>query len=166
MSANRACAMYGITMTDLQAAKVECQWRSTFGNPYAVVKISDVESVARTVKAKKAADEAAAKKKAAEDLEKAKVAEFGREKWEAMKKAAAEAKVAEEAEAKRKAALQRSKEALKVKALAVLNLPGIEPALASYPDPNAIPESNRIGKSQAKTAFGLNDTLLSPFKGW
>merc|ERR550534_3192733 len=46
-------------MKQLQEGKIECQWRSYFGNSYAVVKISDVAQLSRKLKAEEEAKEEA-----------------------------------------------------------------------------------------------------------
>ena len=60
MSANNACAQYGVTMADLSEANVKCQWRSCHGNSYAVVTGSDVAALAAKLRGeRKKAEEAA-----------------------------------------------------------------------------------------------------------
>ena len=47
MSANNACAQFGITMEDLAAGNIPCQWRSCHGNSYAVVETAECERLAQ-----------------------------------------------------------------------------------------------------------------------
>jgi len=72
-SLSRACAQYGLTEHQVTSADppIPCQWRSCHGNPYAVVKLSDMAALKRRIAAKAEEDKKA-------DL----IAELGQEGYE------------------------------------------------------------------------------------
>ena len=44
-SVKNACAQYGLTEEQLAAGRIRCQWRSMYGNSYAVVDLADVRAL-------------------------------------------------------------------------------------------------------------------------
>jgi len=50
MSLKNACARFGVTQEQCEKAKLPCQWRSHFGNLYAVVKADDVLELKKKLK--------------------------------------------------------------------------------------------------------------------
>ena len=141
MSANNACAQYGVTMEQLQEAKIECKWRSCHGNSYAVVKGSDVAALAARLQAGKAAaaDAALVEKHGVEGLAKIR-------RTEAEAKAAA-AKLASDAAA-------RASAVNKVQTL-------MESISALCGAAGVLSPNGKHNKTGAKSAFGLSERDLA-----
>lgn len=93
-STKNACEMYGLTEVDLITADppIECKWRSSFGNSYAVVRLSDVAALSKRLAAK-----------AEEDRKKTIIAKHGKAYYNKMI-AAEEAEEAEEEAARNREA--------------------------------------------------------------
>lgn len=133
--------MYGVTMQDLAAANISCQWRSCHGNSYAVVKASDCKQLGQRLTAERAAAATAAA-----------IAEIGPEAYAA--KQAAEAAATQCAAAAAAAANLRAAGVAEVKkaALALVAVAG-----------GGLPAAARGGsesKAAAKDRYELTDREL------
>jgi hypothetical protein len=148
--AEDAAARYGLTMSDLQEHKVPCQWRSCYGNSYAVVKFSDVSALATKLKAIEAAEE-----------EERLLKLHGVEGLAKIREAAAAAKKVEE----EKAALAEKKKQ-SVRQLTDILTEIAELSSGPHVDiTNNKTESEmmqlRLGKTAAKADFHLNAAAMS-----
>jgi hypothetical protein len=145
MSLSNACAMYGVTQEDCQEAKLPCQWRSAYGNSYAVVKVSDILALKQ-----KLAQEEEEKKK--QEL----IAEHGEKGYERMKREEEERKKAE-VDAKQaafQAELDQSMIVDQVMKILSLSKDGCIESVADI-------DNVTFSKSAAKSEFFLNDSDLS-----
>ena len=148
MSANNACARYGLTMEDLQKAQIKCQWRSCHGNSYAVVCGSDCEALARRLKAERAAE---AKAKV--------IAEIGEEAYQAKANAEAAAIKAAQDQARETANRAAALQSLKSKARALTVV-----VAAMTPSSN-LPTPTVSGARAPKKLFDLSDRDIKTIKG-
>lgn len=134
---------YGLTMEDLAAAKISCQWRSFHGNSYAVVKDSDCLELSQRLKAERAAAATAMA-----------IAEIGAEAYAA--KQAAEAAAAERAAAAAAAARTRASGVAEVKK-AALALVAVAGSGATLP---AAARGGSESKAGAKERYSLTESEL------
>lgn len=73
-SAKNACHEFGVTLEDLEEAKIPCHWRSYMGSSFAVVERSRVREVANKIKMKEE-----------EEKENALIKKYGKKKLAAMR---------------------------------------------------------------------------------
>ena len=147
--AETAAARYGLTMADLQEHKIPCQWRSCYGNSYAVVKISEVAALSKKLKAAAAAVEEARMLElhGAEGLAKIRAAES------AVKKAAED-----------KAKADKEQENKIRQLTAILTEIADLTSDSHYTTESSESDSmtlQRLGKTAAKNDFHLNASALS-----
>ena len=144
MSMNNACATYGVTEQDCKNAKLECQWRSTYGNSYPVLKCEDVKALRKKLDLEKA-----------QKYEQEMIAKYGEEVYNRMKQEK-EAKKQAEAKAKKYAA-ERASNVLKISnsMMTVLKLQK-EFSVAKPPDIDGI----TVAKTAAKTDWFLSSDTI------
>ena len=147
MSIGNACARYGVTEKQCQEAQLPCQWRSAYGNSYAVVKVSDILDLKRKL--------AHAKEK--EEKEKL-IAEHGQEGYEEMKKKQEQEKQAAEQARKEKQQAERTNKRLWKKSWRYSPLPRMQ--LVS----NDI-DQIQLGKTDAKSEFFIDESDLKRLEG-
>ena len=149
-NAKSACAQYGVTWEDLVEAKIPCQWRSTYGNSYAVVVNADVEALAQRLRNEKKVRARAAlvKQHGEEGAAKIEAAE------EAKKEKKATAAAREAALAAARSALQRAM------VRAATDEASVEGA--------RLPKRKlklRLNKAEAKATFGYNEAEMAALPG-
>lgn len=142
LSISNACSEYGVTEEQCREAKLDCQYRSYFGNPVCIVKRSDVIEL----KNKLVKEEEEAKEKAA-------IEKYGAEEWERMKQQAKEKKETEAAAAKAardraNAKQQISEQLVKILKFTVGSKGATEPVMI---------ENVTMAKTKAKREWFLND---------
>jgi len=151
--AESAAARFGLTSLELQEGKVPCQWRSCFGNSYAVVKIADVAALAKRLKAEKEAK-----------LEASLVEKHGKEglaKMREEKRKTAEAtREAEKKEAARKLRVTKLKGDLTFFQEVEAKLLCLGGTLPDYKG-----EEPQLGKTKSKSTFKLRSTGMSALDG-
>lgn len=145
MSLNRAVATYGLTEEQIADAKLDCQWRSTYGNSYPVLKCEDL----RTLKAKLDKEEA-------EKKEQALIDKYGADGLAKMRKNLQEKKEAEAAAAKAKEEREKEKKHVEFHLSELENLGGDANGI-SYASLDGV----RIAKTAAKKEWFLNDSDLA-----
>lgn len=151
--AQSCAARFGLTLEQLQEGKVACQWRSCFGNSYAVVKIADVAALAKKLKAEKEAEEEArlVEKHGKEGL--AKMREAERKKAEA-------AREAERKETARKLRVTKLKGQLTFFQMVEAKILCLGGPLPDYEG-----EEPQLGKTKSKSTFKLKSTGMSALEG-
>jgi len=140
--AERAAGRYGLTMQQLQDAKIECQYRSYFGNCYAVVKISDVAALSRKLKAEEAEKE-----------EKRLIEKHGEEGLKKLREAEKKAEEQKELIAQYKGELtflQKVETKLKIQGEEMVSCDAEEP---------------RMGKTAMKRAFKFGSSRMCSLEG-
>jgi len=138
----RAAARFGLTVKQLEEAKIECQWRSYFGNSYAVVKISDVAALSRKLKAEEAQKE-----------EKRLIEKHGEEGLKKIRDA--EKKAAEQ-----KQLIQRYKGQLTFLQEVEMKLNSTGGHILTYDN-----EEPRMGKTATKSSFKLKQSHMYELSG-
>lgn len=150
MSLSRACAYYGVTEKECQEAELPCQWRSAYGNCYAVVKVSDILDLKEKLKQQ----EQDKKKQAL-------IAKHGEEGYERMQKKEADRKKQEADAAKAAEQAKRDEQKIVEQVTTLLSLAKEGSIGDDIPDITTV----KISKSAAKSDFFLKDRDLDRLEG-
>jgi len=150
MSIANACAMYGVTQEQCQEAELPCQWRSAYGNSYAVVKVSDILALKKKLAQQKQEEEK-------QEL----IAKHGEEEYERMKKEKEECKTAEAEAAKAAQNAKHEQQKLVEQVTKLLSLFKDDGSIGDMPDIDTV----KLSKSAAKSDFFLNDSDFDVLKG-